>query len=178
MGKAMLRNFRFLIPDKLAGMGHPGWTDQLPQALEALKEKGIGAIVSLDETGLLDDVVAQHGFAYRHYPIDDFCPPTLEQARAFVGFVDEQIRKGRAVVAHCWAGIGRTGTMLACYLIHQGDSADNAIREVRRWGGIETREQEAFLIDFEAVCRAEQGCDGPSAEGEIDDQDGNWSSAT
>jgi atypical dual specificity phosphatase len=151
----MLRNFRFLIKGKLAGMGHPGYRDTLPKALADLRRKGIGAIVSLDEEGLPDDLVEQHGFVYRHYPIDDFCAPTLVQAKAFVRFVDEQLARGHAVAAHCWAGIGRTGTMLACYLIHSGRSADEAKREVRCLGGIETEEQEDFLREFEAVCRKE-----------------------
>ncbi|KPL12101.1 hypothetical protein AMJ85_01990 [candidate division BRC1 bacterium SM23_51] len=151
----MLRNFRFLIKNELAGMGHPGDRHRLAETLCALRQEGIGAIVSLDEEGLPDDVVAQHGFVYRHYPIDDFCAPTLEQAGAFVRFVDEQLADGRAVVAHCWAGIGRTGTMLACYLIHRGQSAGEAQRKVRRLGGIESREQEQFLREFEQAWRNE-----------------------
>jgi len=151
----MLRNFRFLIRGKLAGMGHPGWREQLPDTLEALRREGIKAIVSLDEEGLPDDLVAQYGFEYRHFPIDDFCAPTVEQARAFVRFVDDQLTRGRSVVAHCWAGIGRTGTMLACYLINSGQSAEEAQRKVRPLGGIESREQETFLREFERLCREE-----------------------
>jgi len=165
----MLRNFRFLIKGKLAGMAHPGYRDTLPKVLEDLRHKGIRAIVSLDEEGLLDDVVAEHGFAYRHYPIDDFCPPTIEQAKAFVKFVDEQLALGHAVVAHCWAGIGRTGTLLACYLIHLGHPADEAKREVRRFGGIESREQEDFLRQFESACRAENRGQGRLSDEAVED---------
>lgn len=162
----MLRNFRFLIPGKLAGMAHPGWRERLPDSLGALRDKGIGAIVSLDEEGLADDILAEHGFAYRHFPIEDFSAPTIDQARAFAAFVDEQIAQGRGVAAHCWAGIGRTGTMLACYLIWTGESAEAATRRIRRWGGIETREQESFLIEFEAVCGAERETPKSGAEDE------------
>ncbi|MBM3333487.1 dual specificity protein phosphatase family protein [Candidatus Sumerlaeota bacterium] len=149
----VLRNFRFLLKDKLAGMGHPGYRDTLPEALAELRRKGIGAIVSLDEEGLPDDLVAEHGFIYRHYPIEDFRAPSLQQAQAFVQFVDQQLAEGRAVVAHCWAGIGRTGTMLACYLVHRGQSLAEAERRVARFGGIETREQREFVRRFEESCR-------------------------
>lgn len=152
----MLRNFRFLIPEKLAGMAHPGSGDVLVDSLEALRDNGIGAIVSLEEEGLANDVLARHGFAYRHYPIDDFGAPTLAQASDFVEFVDEQIDRGHGVAAHCWAGIGRTGTMLACYLIWRGESATVATRKIRLWGGIESSDQVSFLIEFEAVCRSEK----------------------
>ncbi|MCX8037650.1 MAG: dual specificity protein phosphatase family protein [Candidatus Sumerlaeia bacterium] len=165
----MLRNFRFILKGKLAGMGHPGYRDTLPQTLDELRKHGIGAIVSLDEEGIMDDIVASHGFAYRHYPIDDFCAPTMEQALDFVKFVDEQTARGHGVVAHCWAGIGRTGTMLACYLIHRGDSAQTALKKIRRIGGIESREQEKFLEEFEQYCRTKAKKDAPSGETNVDD---------
>jgi atypical dual specificity phosphatase len=149
----MLRNFRYIIPDQLAGMAHPGWRDRLPAALAELRECGITTVVSLDEEGLADDILAEHGFEYRHYPVDDFCAPTIEQAEDFCRFVDEQLAKGSAVAVHCWAGVGRTGTMLACYLIHRGDSVGEAISKVREKGGLETPEQEEFLYEFEAVDR-------------------------
>jgi atypical dual specificity phosphatase len=157
----MLRNFRFVIEGKLAGMGHPGYRDTLPHTLQELRKRGIGALVSLDEEGLPDDLVAKAGFRYRHFPVDDFRAPSLAQAKAFVEFVDGEIEHGHGVVAHCWAGIGRTGTMLACYLIHQGQSAVNAVRKVRGLGGIESHEQESFLYEFEAACRVEREGDPP-----------------
>ncbi|NXG55965.1 DUS23 phosphatase, partial [Hemiprocne comata] len=48
-------------------------------------------------------------------------------------------------------GHGRTGTMLACYLVKaEKMSAGDAIREIRqlRPGSIETREQEDAVIQF------------------------------
>jgi len=149
----MLRNFRFILPGQLAGMAHPGFRDQLPDTLRALAEQGVRAVVSVDEEGLPDDLLSAHEFAYRHFPVDDFCPPSIEQAEAFCRFVDEQVSQGTGVSVHCWAGIGRTGTMLAAYLVHKGFSAAEAIRRVRTRGGIESREQEDFLFEFEAVHR-------------------------
>ena len=39
----------------------------------------------------------------------------------------EQKDKGNAVAVSCGAGCGRTGTILACYLISSGYSADAAL---------------------------------------------------
>jgi atypical dual specificity phosphatase len=50
----------------------------------------------------------------------------------------------QAVSVHCACGRGRTGTMLACYFVkHNGLSADNAIRAIRRLrpGSIDTEKQ-------------------------------------
>jgi len=43
----------------------------------------------------------------------------MEQASRFVQFVTEQRAAQRPVAVHCEAGLGRTGTMLAVYLIFQ-----------------------------------------------------------
>jgi atypical dual specificity phosphatase len=70
----------------------------------------------------------------------------------FVAFVDAERARGGAVMAHCVAGIGRTGTMLAAYLVKEGRTAPEAIREVRtrRRGSIETTEQEDLIAMYEA----------------------------
>ena len=57
----------------------------------------------------------------------------------------------QAVGVHCELGRGRTGTMLACYLVaREGYSGDKAISETRarRKGSIETPQQEQAIKDF------------------------------
>lgn len=52
---------------------------------------------------------------------------------------------------HCTLGFGRTGTMLACYLVKErGLCAGDAIAEIRRLrpGSIETYEQEKAVFQF------------------------------
>jgi len=46
--------------------------------------------------------------------------PTQAQVNEFVRFVDEMLDRGQAVLVHCRGGYGRTGTMLACYLVSRG----------------------------------------------------------
>jgi hypothetical protein len=71
---------------------------------------------------------------YLPLPTVDDEPPTLEQLRAGVGFIAEEIAQGSGVYVHCGAGVGRAATVAAAYLVSTGLTPDQAwvrIREVR-----------------------------------------------
>ncbi|MDR3077680.1 MAG: dual specificity protein phosphatase family protein [Planctomycetota bacterium] len=147
----MPRNFSFIIPGKLAGCARPGEPDgNLLSDLSGLARLGVGALVTLTPEALDRGVLRDAGLEYLHLPIQDFEAPIPGQVREFVAFVEARTREGKAVAAHCGAGMGRTGTMLACYLVSQGAAPDAAIRKVRkeRPGSVETPEQERSVREF------------------------------
>lgn len=129
----------------------PGSMGHLADDLQEIAAQGITAIVSLSEEPLMPAMVAESGMDYLHLPIDDYTPPTLDQIESFVTFVQETRGKGGIVMVHCHAGIGRTGTMLAAFLVKEGKPADVAIEEIRlrRPGSIETHGQEAIIRAYE-----------------------------
>src|SRR6185312_12608362 len=108
------------------------------------------AIVSLLNIPSDAAVFESAGFAFLNLPIPDGGAPTIAQANQFVQFVISQRAQQKPIAVHCEAGLGRTGTMLATYLISQGDDAKTAINRIRAVepSAIETPRQIAFLEQF------------------------------
>jgi atypical dual specificity phosphatase len=150
-------DFYWLIPSVLAGCGRPGRRGRAagpPEALDAdlvwLRQQGIGAILSLTETPLDEEGLARHGFDWLHLPVADLTPPTPEQLALALAFIDRHRAHGRPVAVHCLMGQGRTGTVLAAYLIRGGLGPDLALAELRAVcpGAVENPRQEAALAEF------------------------------
>ena len=92
------------------------------------------------------------GFSFLCLPVADGGAPTFEEADAFVRFVREQRSVGKPVAVHCEAGLVRTGTMIATYLISEGESAAAGIARVRAVEkcAVETAQQIQFLEAYDA----------------------------
>jgi hypothetical protein len=68
---------------------------------------------------------------YINSPIRDRHIPTETQMVEILGLIDLYIAQKKPVYVHCWGGIGRTGTVISCYLIEkQGLSAEAAIQKM------------------------------------------------
>jgi atypical dual specificity phosphatase len=112
-------------------------------ALLWLSRQGISVLVNLHERPHNPLSIAQHNLTEVHLPVRDFTPPSPEQIDRGVEAIAAALAEGKKVAVHCGAGLGRTGTLLACYLVNNGLSPDEAINRVReaRPGSIETRSQ-------------------------------------
>jgi len=154
----MLVNFSWLEVGRIAGMGHPGgWgtVEGLARDLDLLCERGIRAAVSLTEIPLPEELLHGRGMLYLHLPVADMSAPTVADFIEFAEFLERAEEEKRPVVVHCGAGIGRTGTMLAAYLVRQGCGAREALAQVRskRPGSVETQEQEAAIFAYAAYLK-------------------------
>jgi len=138
----------------------------LEEDVRALVQAGAGSIVCLlarDEfarygvEGLLDAYRAA-GIDVLHIPTLDGRPPNAGELREAVNWIQARVARPAKVVVHCVGGIGRAGTVAACWLKSRGVDTGSAIakvREVRSPRAVETSVQEAAIAAFEA---------GPSAK--------------
>jgi atypical dual specificity phosphatase len=135
-------NFSWLIDDKLAGSGMPTSVSEIDWILK----QGVRSIITMTENSLPESWVKN--VKYLHVPTEDFSAPDMEQIDNAVEFIQNRIKNNEPVMIHCAAGIGRTGTILACYLVkYQKLSAKDAIQKVRkkRPGSIQSESQEIAI---------------------------------
>ncbi|MCS7047036.1 MAG: dual specificity protein phosphatase 23 [Gemmataceae bacterium] len=138
--------FYWIDKPLLAGMARPGALDELVW----LREQGIQLLVSLTEEPLRRDWINEAGLFGMHVPIADFHAPSMRQIELILSAIAKARQQNFGVGVHCAAGLGRTGTILACYLVATDRNAKDAIATVRRLrpGSIETPEQEEAVEEF------------------------------
>ena len=139
-------NFSWLIEGKLAGSAIPTSKDEI----KWIQEEGVKSIVTIREEALEFPLPAE--MKYLHVYSNDMGVPEFEDLIKTVDFIHQRITNNEPVMVHCLAGLGRTGTVLACYLIkYQKLSADDSIQKVResRPGSIQSFPQEEIIFQFE-----------------------------
>ncbi len=139
-------NFGWVLNDELAGSQGPASLEDL----SFLYHQGVRAVIRMEERTIAADSGTDLDLVDMFVPVPDFTPPNLDQIQRMVEFIDQQTAEQRPVVVSCYAGIGRTGTVLACYLVHRGATAVDAINRVRelRPGSVQTPEQEAAVLQY------------------------------
>ena len=145
-------NFSWIIEGTLAGAGGPTST----RDITFLKLKEIQAVIRMEEQTISTE---PWQMIEMYEPVPDFTPPQMDQIHRMVRFIEDQIETWEhPVVVTCAAGLGRTGTVLACYFVGAGYEPQAAIDYVRllRPGSIQTREQEEVIRQYAEFLAAER----------------------
>jgi hypothetical protein len=114
----------WVVPGRLLAGAHPA------VHVEVLLDAGIESFVDLTRAN--DDPAPYalelrgrarwHGFA-----ITDFSVPGVALMHEIVQTLDDELDRGANVYVHCHAGVGRTGTVVGCWLVEQGRSGADAL---------------------------------------------------
>lgn len=143
-------NFNWVIADKLAGSAIPTSFREIERLNE---QHGIKSIVTVKEKPLPSKWFESVGIEYFHLSIEDFGAPSLEELDYVVNYISRQIDNQKPVMVHCSGGKGRTGTILAAYLIKKenGLSAEKALYKLRSLRGesIQSKEQKTVVYNYE-----------------------------
>ncbi|MBA4064713.1 MAG: protein phosphatase [Isosphaera sp.] len=140
--------FSWVDPPRLAALARPGSADDLAW----LRRHGVEVLVSLTEDPVPRRWVDDAGLMAVNVPVPDMAAPSDRQLEHLTDTIRRANRAGMGVAVHCGAGLGRTGTVLAAYLVAGGLGAKEAVARVRelRPGSVETAEQERAVERFAA----------------------------
>lgn len=98
----------------------------------------------------------------QRFPIRDVSVPNHVRMVEILDAIDDALRADQPVYIHCWGGIGRTGTVIGCWLLRHGFARPEnvlarltTLRKADRGGGHrrspETHEQEQFVLSWREV---------------------------
>jgi len=154
---------------RLIAMARPNGIGKSAEVLMAnLKVANVGAVVNLQQVGehsacgpgvlphtgfsydpeqLMDHGISCYNFSWR-----DMTTPPMQLVFAVVNIITHHVvHRKHAAAVHCHAGLGRTGLVLACYLVYaEGTEPSDAVKIVRkgRPGALQTKGQVNFVHEF------------------------------
>lgn len=145
------------------------------EGVAALVELGVSTIACLlDDDEMSRELVAAYESAaleILRFAIPDFGRPT--DVPGLSAFLDEllgRLRRRETIYLHCFAGLGRTGTVLACLLKTAGAVEDPVaiVRAIYDPRALETPEQQRFARAFAAAAATRPGSAGGATSGRDD----------
>ncbi|WP_417283003.1 ATP-binding cassette domain-containing protein [Comamonas sp.] len=143
--------FAWLVPGRLAGTPWPGVVHDMELDLQALRRCGVTMLITLTEKDFPQQPLQRHGLKNFHLPVYDHESPTVAQIQMLLARMSAAMRRGEVLAVHCLAGLGRTGTVLAAWLVREGLTGEEALRRVRLIDAqyVQSQAQEALLHAYE-----------------------------
>lgn len=159
-------NCYWVLPDRLMAGEYPwrGQGDAAQRHLGSIIAAGVDHFIDLTCANELDpyapllrDLAPAEGrqVGYERHPIVDLdVPHSPAHAEAILDRIDALLAAGRVPYVHCWGGVGRTGTVIGCWLVRQGHSGEQALAVLAgHWATVEKRTRHRRSPETEAQRR-------------------------
>lgn len=133
-------NSYWVEPGRLLAGEYPGAlsTAEAIKRIELFLKAGVNSFVDLTEeeelppyAGLWPALLEQRVHHHRRPIRDHDIPENNADVSRTLDVIDAELAAGRTVYVHCHAGIGRTGTIIACYLMRRGLTSDQALERLQ-----------------------------------------------
>ena len=163
----------WVVPGKVMAGRYPGDREdqKAREKVRAILDCGVRCCINLIDENSTDlipyspylmEIAEELGVdaTYVRFPIVDLSIPTETTMRIILDTIDNALQKDLPVYIHCMGGIGRTGTVVACWLIRHGlatiDDFLDVIHKLREewnepyavWVSPETYQQQEFVWNW------------------------------
>jgi protein-tyrosine phosphatase len=162
-----------VVPNRFLAGPFPGHYEdsEHQKKIQTILDVGVRSFVNLmqeheiDHFGCpfrtYDDLIQQlcPAASFMRFPIADLSVPAVDQMTAILDTIDRCLDEDKLVYVHCWGGVGRTGTVVGCWLLRHGFATPenylDVLSDLRRQDRLrghrmspETGEQQRFVRDW------------------------------
>lgn len=139
-------SFQKAMPGRLLGGEYPGAKSsaEAEAKLGKFLDAGVNHFLDLTEAGeyglkayapIAAELAGERGavIVYQRMSIKDVSVPSEKLMIKILNSIDKAVEKGSRVYVHCYGGIGRTGTVIGCWLVRHGLTGNQAIAKIGAW---------------------------------------------
>ncbi len=127
----------WVVPGKLMAGEYPRNLDDRTSAakVKSVIDAGIVSFIDLTEYKELKsyEEFLPNDVSHQRFPIQDMSiPRSRELTKSILDAIDSNLDNDRPTYIHCWGGVGRTGTIVGCWLARHGDTGQDALDKLKR----------------------------------------------